>query len=203
MFHLDIVNPGQASRRFDLPDGEYFIGRGDACQIRLRHPEISERHACLILHGPLAFIKDLGSSNGVTINGTAIQDKMTLRSDSVIGVGPCLLRVSADEGAKPEDPPAEPLPPVELKKSVEPPAPAPAPRPQPPVAPLPKPVAEPPADFHPAVSTPQLRDPKVLLMREIKTQIHSQLIQRHPCGSRGAPGKGTGDHQVDHHGGSA
>jgi len=178
MFHLDIVNPGQASRRFDLPDGEYFIGRGDACQIRLRHPEISERHACLILHGPLAFIKDLGSSNGVTINGTAIQDKMTLRSDSVIGVGPCLLRVSADEGAKPEDPPAQPLPPVELKKSVEPPAPTPAPRPQPPVAPLPKPVAEPPADSHPAVSAPQLRDPKVQLMREIKTQIHSQLIQR-------------------------
>jgi pilus assembly protein CpaF len=178
MFHLDIVNPGQASRRFDLPDGEYFIGRGDACQIRLRHPEISERHACLILRGPLAFIKDLGSSNGVTINGTAIQDKMTLRSDSVIGVGPCLLRVSADEGAKPEDPPAQPLPPVELKKSVEPPAPTPAPRPPPPVAPLPKPVAEPPADFHPAVSTPQLRDPKVQLMREIKTQIHSQLIQR-------------------------
>jgi pilus assembly protein CpaF len=178
MFHLDIVNPGQTSRRFDLPDGEYFIGRGDACQIRLRHPEISERHACLILHGPLAFIKDLGSSNGVAINGTPIQDKVTLRSDSVIGIGPCLLRVSADEGAKPEDPPAEPLPPVELKKSVEPPAPTPVPRPQPPVAPLPKPVAEPPADFHPAVSTPQLRDPKVLLMREIKTQIHSQLIQR-------------------------
>jgi len=178
MFHLDIVNPGQASRRFDLPDGEYFIGRGDACQIRLRHPEISERHACLILHGPLAFIKDLGSSNGVTINGTAIQDKMTLRSDSVIGVGPCLLRVSADEGAKPEDPPAQPLPPVELKKSVEPPAPTPVPRLQPPVAPLPKPAAEPPAEFHPAVMAPQLRDPKVQLMREIKTQIHSQLIQR-------------------------
>jgi len=178
MFHLDIVNPGQASRRFDLPDGEYFIGRGDACQIRLRHPEISERHACLILHGPLAFIKDLGSSNGVTINGTAIKDKVTLRSDSVIGIGPCLLRVSADEGAKPEDPPAQPLPPVELKKSVEPPAPTPVPRLQPPVAPLPKPAAEPPAEFHPAVMAPQLRDPKVQLMREIKTQIHSQLIQR-------------------------
>lgn len=180
MFHLDIVNPGQASRRFDLHDGEYFIGRGDACQIRLRHPEISERHAVLILHHPLAFIKDLGSSNGVTINGVPIEEKVTVRSDSVIGIGPCLLRVSSADGEKPLDPPVEAPPIPEVKKPFVPQPPPPPPpvlqRPQPVAVPTPEP--EPPQEAQPAVVAPQIRDPMMLLMREVKTQIHSQLIQR-------------------------
>jgi pilus assembly protein CpaF len=178
MFHLDIVNPGQASRRFDLPDGEYFIGRGDTCQIRLRHPEISERHACLILHGNLVFIKDLGSSNGVTINGVSIQEKVPVRSDSVIGVGPCLLRVSSDDAQKPLEASLEVPAPVEVKKSIEQPLQPPPVQQQPPAVVLAKPLSKPQTEAQPAVSLPQLRDPRVILMREIKTQIHSQLVQR-------------------------
>ena len=46
-FFLDIAYPDQASIRFELPPGRYTIGRGDACKIRLRHPDVSERHALL------------------------------------------------------------------------------------------------------------------------------------------------------------
>jgi pilus assembly protein CpaF len=179
MFHLDIVNPGQPARRFDLPDGEYFIGRGEVCQIRLRHPEISERHACLILHAPLAFLKDLGSSNGVTVNGVTIQDKVPVRSDSVIGIGPCLLRVSSGDDGMPLEVPVEAPAPVEVKKTIErPPAPVPVPVAAPPPPKVSNPVPETFVEAQPAVMQPQPRDPSVLLMREIKTQIHSQLIQR-------------------------
>ena len=173
MFHLDIVNPGQPSRRFDLPDGEYFIGRGDSCQIRLRHPEISERHAVLILHHPMAFIKDAGSSNGVTINSISIEGKVSVRADSVIGIGPCLLRVSsADADQLVETPVVPHPPPPEVKKPFVPPPPVPLEqRPEPPVQ-------VPPQEAQPAVTPPQIRDPMMLLMREVKTQIHSQLIQR-------------------------
>jgi pilus assembly protein CpaF len=173
MFHLDIVNPGQPSRRFDLPDGEYFIGRGDSCQIRLRHPEISERHAVLILHHPMAFIKNAGSSNGVTINSISIEGKVSVRADSVIGIGPCLLRVSsADADQLVETPVVPHPPPPEVKKPFVPPPPAPLEqRPEPPVQ-------VPPQEAQPAVTPPQIRDPMMLLMREVKTQIHSQLIQR-------------------------
>jgi pilus assembly protein CpaF len=173
MFHLDIVNPGQPSRRFDLPDGEYFIGRGDSCQIRLRHPEISERHAVLILHHPLAFIKDSGSSNGVTINSISVEGKVPVRADSVIGIGPCLLRVSsADTDQLVATPVVLHPPPPEVKKPLVPPPPVPLEqRPE-------SPVQTPPQEAQPAVTPPQIRDPMVLLMREVKTQIHSQLIQR-------------------------
>ena len=177
MFHLDIVNPGQPSRRFDLPDGEYFIGRGDSCQIRLRHPEISERHAVLILHHPLAFIKDSGSSNGVIINGVSIDEKVPVRSDSVIGIGPCLLRVSTADSDQPVETPVMPPPPVsDVKKPSVPPPPTPKEEKQEPVAP--PPAQAPQQEAQPAVTPPQVRDPMMLLMREVKTQIHSQLIQR-------------------------
>jgi pilus assembly protein CpaF len=182
MFHLDIVNPNQPSRRFDLPDGEYFIGRGDACQIRLRHPEISERHAVLVLHYPLAFIKDLGSSNGVTINGIGIpvEEKVPIRSDSVMGIGPCLLRVSSGDDDRPLEVPVPPPPvhaPVpEVKKPFVPPVPMPLEQKPEPVVPVPVQATQ--QDFQPAVTAPQIKDPMMLLMREVKTQIHSQLIQR-------------------------
>jgi len=176
MFHLDIVNPGQPSRRFDLPDGEYLIGRGDACQIRLRHPEISERHAMLILHHPLAFIKDFGSSNGVTINSVPIDEKMIVRADSVMGIGPCLLRVSSADEDRPIETLVSPPPPLsDVRKSCVPP-------------PLfveqrqdmgiPSPAATPQQEVQRVVTAPQIVDPMVLLMREVKTQIHEQLIQR-------------------------
>ncbi|MCL2104890.1 MAG: FHA domain-containing protein, partial [Kiritimatiellaeota bacterium] len=104
MFSLDIVNPGQASRRFELPDGKYVIGRGDTCQIRLRHPEISEVHATLTLQGGGATIQDMNSSNGITINGAPVppKEKVPVRSDSVIAIGPCLLRVSQAEKEAPQ-----------------------------------------------------------------------------------------------------
>ncbi|MCL1920828.1 MAG: Flp pilus assembly complex ATPase component TadA [Kiritimatiellaeota bacterium] len=167
MFSLDIANPGQASRSVELPDGKYLIGRGDACQIRLRHPEISETHATLTLHGSQAFIMDMHSSNGVTINGAPMppKEQVPVRSDSVIAIGPCLLRVSQVAKAAPPPPPAPSAPPP----------PPPAPRPEPtPAAPTPPPPAAP---AHPALQ-PQVRDPMAVLMRTVKTQIHSELIQR-------------------------
>ena len=175
MFFLDIANPGQASRGVELPDGKYLIGRGDACQIRLRHPEISEIHATLTLHGNQAFIMDMNSSNGVTINGAPVppKEQVPIRSDSVVAIGPCLLRVSQEAKGQEAPPPPSTAGRGALPEPL--PAPAPAPKPEPaPSAPTPPPTA---SAQHPALQ-PQVRDPMAVLMRTVKTQIHSELIQR-------------------------
>ena len=93
-FILDIAHPGQPSNRFELPSGAYTIGRSEACKIRLRHPEISERHALLTLRDSLVTIEDLHSSNGTVVDGSPIQEPTRLHADDVVGLGPCLLRVS-------------------------------------------------------------------------------------------------------------
>ena len=176
-FFLNIANPDQGSNRFELAPGLYTIGRGDACKIRLRHPEISERHALLTLReSGVAVIEDLHSSNGVSIDGVSIQEPATLHADNVICIGPCLLRVSPAEQqpvAAPSEPEAKTPPPVSApvpraSDAAPPPAPsseasAPARSPQPP-----------PAASRPA-SPP---DPMAALRREVKNQIHGELIQR-------------------------
>ncbi len=109
-FFLDIAYPDQASNRFELPPGLYTIGRGDACKIRLRHPEVSERHALLTLRETGVTIEDLHSSNGTIVGGRPIQEPTRLRADDVVSLGPCLLRVSSDEPATSDAPAASAAP---------------------------------------------------------------------------------------------
>jgi pilus assembly protein CpaF len=160
-YFLDIANPGQPSGRFELPPGTYAIGRGDACKIRLRHPEISERHALLTLRDNVAIIEDLHSSNGTTIDGVPVQEPTAIREDDVIGVGPCILRVSHTPKAGRDRPAAAD------GQGLPKPAPEPAAAPKPP---------SPAPSLAPAALPP--RDPMAGLIREVKNQIHIELIQR-------------------------
>jgi pilus assembly protein CpaF len=94
-FNLDIVKPGESTpSRKVLEDGTYIIGRGAACKIQLPFPEISERHALLVLAGNKATFQDLRSANGSYINGIPIESTVTLTPDAVIQVGDCMMRVS-------------------------------------------------------------------------------------------------------------
>ena len=165
-YTLDIANPGQPPARFELPPGIYTIGRSEACKIRLRYPEISERHAVLTLRDSTAVIEDLHSSNGTTVDNAPVQEPTVVHGDDVIGVGPCLLRVSRGRAASEPAPAPGPAraSAAPEREAVPPPPPAPAAEP-----PLPQPPPPPP---------PPARDPLAALVREIKNQIHAELIQR-------------------------
>ncbi|HRR33041.1 MAG TPA: ATPase, T2SS/T4P/T4SS family [Kiritimatiellia bacterium] len=163
-FFLDIAYPDQASNRFELPSGIYTIGRGEACKIRLRHPEISERHALLTLRETGITIEDLHSSNGTVVNGLRIQESVRLHADDVVGLGPCLLRVS-------------PVVPVPIRTE-SPATPTPPPLPTPPREPPPATVVEHRPPSPPPAPAPEPTDPMAAIRREIKNQIHGELIQR-------------------------
>ena len=51
-----------------LPNGAYLIGAGRNCHIRLEQPDISGRHAQLVISDAAINVMDLGSSNGTFIN---------------------------------------------------------------------------------------------------------------------------------------
>lgn len=158
-FTLNIAHPGKPVQSVELLEGTYTIGRGEACKIRLRHPEISERHALLIVRNNQAVIEDLNSSNGVLVNGVTIQDPKILDNDSVAAIGPCLLRVSASQPVESFDAP---------------PAPAPSPEPVQPSIPAPQPAK----NAAPRPAAESAVDPLLAVMREIKNQIHRELVQR-------------------------
>ncbi len=167
--NLNIACPGKPVQAIELPEGSFTIGRSDACKITLRYPEISERHALLTLRNERAAIEDLHSSNGVLVNGVAIDSAKTLNDDSVIAIGPCLLRVSSSPAATPphiDSTPAHETPPVQ---------PACVPHDASNAAttePAPAPLSG--AEKHPG--TPP--DPMLAITRQIKTQIHKELVER-------------------------
>ena len=186
-FHLDIANPGQPANRFELPAGVYTIGRGEACKIRLRHPDISERHALLFLRDTGVAIEDLRSSNGTAINGVPLQEPTPVKEDDVIGIGPCLMRVSrvgAPDAAVEKEVPPPPAPMSDpAGKDSSPNCPR-TPRGGVPTSPCPPPSSPGSAfdvqrsTFDVAPTSLSAPDPMLALMRGIKNQIHSELIQR-------------------------
>ena len=55
-----------------LPPGRFLIGRDGACHIVLTDPQVSRRHARLVVSRDGATIEDIGSANGVYVNGERV-----------------------------------------------------------------------------------------------------------------------------------
>ena len=73
-------------QEFDLHGPEVLLGRSGDCQITLEDPLVSRRHA-RILVDPVPTIHDLGSRNGVKINGRRIEHPRELLDGDRIRLG--------------------------------------------------------------------------------------------------------------------
>lgn len=80
----------------------YLVGRHRECDLRLDLPKISRRHCCLALAYDRLFIRDLGSRNGVRVNGRDVAETQLFRGDE-IAIGPLIFRVEEEipTGASP------------------------------------------------------------------------------------------------------
>ena len=92
-FSLDLIRPGEGTAtRYTLQDGSYLIGRGSSCHVQLPYPEVSERHALLLLRGETSRLEDLHSANGTYINGIPVDGIVgpVFRGDHLpVAVFPC------------------------------------------------------------------------------------------------------------------
>jgi len=71
----------------EVPDGQFVIGRSSRCQLSIDDPLISRRHAVLVVTGEQAVVEDLGSRNGVLVNGTRVEKVQQLVDGDTITVG--------------------------------------------------------------------------------------------------------------------
>ncbi len=55
------------------------LGRQADCAARINHPMISRRHCSFSLEDEQVWVRDLGSRNGTTVNGTPLRDAQPLR----------------------------------------------------------------------------------------------------------------------------
>lgn len=72
---------------FELPPGEFFIGRSDECQLMLDDPLVSRKHAVLRVTQRGVLVADLGSRNGVLVNGQRVTAERYLAAGDVVQIG--------------------------------------------------------------------------------------------------------------------
>jgi predicted component of type VI protein secretion system len=93
----------------------YLVGRHPECDLQLDGPKISRRHCCFALAYDRLIVRDLGSRNGVRVNGREIVETQLFRGDEV-AIGPLIYRVERDGAAAARDvpPPAREEPEIDL-----------------------------------------------------------------------------------------
>jgi predicted component of type VI protein secretion system len=77
-----------------------LIGRHPECDVRLDFPKISRRHCCLALAYDRVVIRDLGSHNGLRVNGRQV-DEARLHAGDEVAIGPLIYRLEPDHAPEP------------------------------------------------------------------------------------------------------
>lgn len=91
-------------QELSLVEGETFIGRSAECQLTLEDSLVSRVHAKIVVKGEVASVEDLGSRNGVRINGEKLVRPHVLVDGDRIGIGSQDMRfyaIADDAGAQP------------------------------------------------------------------------------------------------------
>jgi hypothetical protein len=89
---LELID--QAGQRITLPN-QAIIGRMPGCDVQLDDPSVSRRHARISRANAGWLIEDLGSTNGVTVNGASVEREY-LSGGEDIELGNVRMRFLAD-----------------------------------------------------------------------------------------------------------
>jgi pSer/pThr/pTyr-binding forkhead associated (FHA) protein len=84
-----------------------LIGRHPECDIRIDLSKISRRHCCVALAYDRVVIRDLGSHNGMRVNGRQVEEARLHAGDEV-AIGPLIFRLEME--AAPQAASASPRP---------------------------------------------------------------------------------------------
>ncbi|HEX8433955.1 FHA domain-containing protein [Archangium sp.] len=112
---LTCLTGADVGRTFALAEASTELGRGKEVAVRLRDIAVSRRHARVRHQDGAFFLEDLGSPNGVYLNGKRVEAPSPLTEGDVIELGRTLLRFQAPM-AEPLPPPDKASPPPETEK---------------------------------------------------------------------------------------
>jgi len=85
----------------------YLVGRSPECDLRLDAGKVSRRHCCFALAYDRLIVRDLGSRNGVRVNGREVEETQLFRGDE-IAIGPLIFRIEQDGDVAASPPPPSP-----------------------------------------------------------------------------------------------
>ncbi|MDR1486355.1 MAG: FHA domain-containing protein [Planctomycetaceae bacterium] len=85
---LVVAGGSKAGQVIPVSGPKFIIGRADDCNLKPRSELISRYHCAIILEDSYVAVRDLGSKNGVFINGVRVSTEQELQHGDKISVGP-------------------------------------------------------------------------------------------------------------------
>ena len=96
---LVVVNGAQLGLEARIADQPLLIGRADDAGLTIRNTSVSRRHCWIVRDGDGYVVEDLGSTNGVFVNGQKVQ-RLGLRDGDRLRVGHCELKFFGEGSAE-------------------------------------------------------------------------------------------------------
>ncbi|HBF33022.1 TPA: hypothetical protein DDW35_00525 [Candidatus Sumerlaeota bacterium] len=105
MYHIVALSGLEKGTKFPINSASVSLGRSPENDIVLSDSSVSRRHATLTQRGDTFFIRDLGSTHGLFINGIALQEETELHVNDHLRLGNTEVRFVCDapEDASPEN----------------------------------------------------------------------------------------------------
>ncbi|MGA0333556.1 MAG: ATPase, T2SS/T4P/T4SS family [Kiritimatiellia bacterium] len=159
-YQLVIHHEGASEQRFKLPCGIYTLGQDKSNKIVLQDESISWRHAVLSVNESELAVEDLNSSTGTYVEGERVRDRKVFRPGQRVQVGTYVLQVLSNTPAAPTPPP-----------------PAPKSAPATPAEAV-KPATSKAVSKNRALLEKKPLSPEARIRRNIKQQVHQELLDR-------------------------
>jgi len=83
MFKLVVIAGSLRGKEFTMKEGENKLGREEESDIHIPIEGVSKNHCSITVTGEVAYLKDLGSSNGTFLNGKLIKNATIKNGDKI------------------------------------------------------------------------------------------------------------------------
>jgi pSer/pThr/pTyr-binding forkhead associated (FHA) protein len=94
--NLILFKKDGSQKAFPLPNNAAVIGRRHDCDLRIPLMSVSRRHCQISYNKDTLKVRDIGSRNGIYLNGKRIDDEATLRAGDYLRIGPLTFLLQID-----------------------------------------------------------------------------------------------------------
>jgi len=85
-------------RRIVIDKAVLFVGRHPDCDVTINHSrKVSRKHCCLAQVNSDFYVRDLGSMNGIRVNGKRVKRQVKLRLGDVLAIGDVQFILAVEE----------------------------------------------------------------------------------------------------------
>jgi pSer/pThr/pTyr-binding forkhead associated (FHA) protein len=110
---LNVLEGPLTGKTYEVTAAGLCIGREPTCEIVVTDAGVSRQHARVLLHNGMVWVQDVGSRNGVFVNGNRVPDHKQIKAGDKVSVGINIFQLAMQTRTNvgPTSPPA-PVPPA-------------------------------------------------------------------------------------------